>query len=714
MPSQRRRPCPPGSEPSSAPTTPGSGPARRSAARTCCSPPRSPSSGWSRSSSCAASAPSTTSPPPGRVQSLAVLTGAALLVGRRRWPLAVAALAATHMLVVGVTMPEVMGQFTLQLVYFVAILSGVSWARDRRLMIGVIGAIVLAMFVLARAAVRRRRRRSRTCVDDSRGTARDGLFAPIPAAVALTLLINAVYFGGAVLGGQASWRNARQKALARRAGGAPSAPRATPCAAAPSSTSGCASPASCTTSSATTCRSSASRRRRRAGSSTATPRPRRAPSVDIERSSREAVTQMRGLLGTLRDLGRGGGRARRPRPRARRRRPARARRPSARAAGLATELDVVESSPGAAQQLPAPLGLSLYRIAQEALANTARHSTARRGAHRAARGRTARPSPLRRGRGARRRPARAGHVRHRAWASSACASARPAWRRRSRSGRASTGGYRVRVRMPLPRTTVPEPTRRRACSSSTTSASCARASRMILSVEHDLEVVGRGRRRRRGRRAGPRAATRRRAHGRADAGHGRHRGDPRASSPTTSARVSSSPPSTATTTSSTASRAGASGFLLKNAEPEQLVDAVRAVGHGHALLAPEVTRRVIARMTGTRRATTTGCRPGHRGGRRLRGPAVDARLGELERLTDREREVLVLVGRGPVERRDRRPPLPRRGDRQDPRVERASPSCTCATASRPSCSPTRRGSSSRRRAEDPSCGLIPRPRTARA
>ncbi|HQX86052.1 MAG TPA: response regulator transcription factor, partial [Ornithinibacter sp.] len=42
--------------------------------------------------------------------------------------------------------------------------------------------------------------------------------------------------------------------------------------------------------------------------------------------------------------------------------------------------------------------------------------------------------------------------------------------------------------------------------------------------------------------------------------------------------------------------AGASGFLLKNAEPDQLVEAVRAVGHGHALLAPEVTRRVIERM----------------------------------------------------------------------------------------------------------------------
>ena len=42
-------------------------------------------------------------------------------------------------------------------------------------------------------------------------------------------------------------------------------------------------------------------------------------------------------------------------------------------------------------------------------------------------------------------------------------------------------------------------------------------------------------------------------------------------------------------------RAGASGFLLKNCEPDQLVDAIRAAGHGHALLAPEVTRRVIER-----------------------------------------------------------------------------------------------------------------------
>lgn len=74
--------------------------------------------------------------------------------------------------------------------------------------------------------------------------------------------------------------------------------------------------------------------------------------------------------------------------------------------------------------------------------------------------------------------------------------------------------------------------------------------------------------------------------------------------------------------------AGASGFLLKNAGPEQLLDAVRAAGRGHALLAPEVTRRVI--------------------GQRSAGRASAARTepDELSRLTAREREVLVLLARG--------------------------------------------------------------------
>lgn len=75
-------------------------------------------------------------------------------------------------------------------------------------------------------------------------------------------------------------------------------------------------------------------------------------------------------------------------------------------------------------------------------------------------------------------------------------------------------------------------------------------------------------------------------------------------------------------------RAGASGFLLKNAGPEQLLDAVRAAGRGHALLAPEVTRRVIGRMAGEG------------------GSPARPEPKELGLLTAREREVLVLLGRG--------------------------------------------------------------------
>jgi DNA-binding NarL/FixJ family response regulator len=74
-------------------------------------------------------------------------------------------------------------------------------------------------------------------------------------------------------------------------------------------------------------------------------------------------------------------------------------------------------------------------------------------------------------------------------------------------------------------------------------------------------------------------------------------------------------------------RAGASGFLLKDAPPEDVLDAIRVVAGGDALLAPSVTRRLIADLA---------ARPG--GSRRS--------ADELEPLTDREREVLTLVGRG--------------------------------------------------------------------
>ncbi|WP_432186629.1 response regulator [Streptomyces sp. Tue6028] len=74
-------------------------------------------------------------------------------------------------------------------------------------------------------------------------------------------------------------------------------------------------------------------------------------------------------------------------------------------------------------------------------------------------------------------------------------------------------------------------------------------------------------------------------------------------------------------------RAGASGFLVKDTRPAELLDAIRTVAAGEALLSPGPTARLIARF--------------------LRGPALSPPLvGGPDGLSEREREVLTLVARG--------------------------------------------------------------------
>jgi DNA-binding NarL/FixJ family response regulator len=79
-------------------------------------------------------------------------------------------------------------------------------------------------------------------------------------------------------------------------------------------------------------------------------------------------------------------------------------------------------------------------------------------------------------------------------------------------------------------------------------------------------------------------------------------------------------------------RAGASGFLLKRASPERLLDAVRIVATGEALLDPTVTRSLISRFLGAGAST-------------LSEPSPEIRH-QLLRLTERERQVLLLVAQG--------------------------------------------------------------------
>ena len=75
-------------------------------------------------------------------------------------------------------------------------------------------------------------------------------------------------------------------------------------------------------------------------------------------------------------------------------------------------------------------------------------------------------------------------------------------------------------------------------------------------------------------------------------------------------------------------RAGASGFLLKDVPPEDLLTAIRVIAAGDALIAPSITRRLIAEFA------------------RLHTPSPTAPATALDQITERERDVLTLVARG--------------------------------------------------------------------
>ncbi|HHU10868.1 MAG TPA: sensor histidine kinase [Intrasporangiaceae bacterium] len=310
--------------------------------------------------------------PPTWVQWLAVLSGAALLVGRRRWPLIIALVMATHMIATGVTMPMVMTQFTLQAAYFVAFLSAVAWAQDRKAMIIVMDVIIVVMFVWVALQFAVGNSMSEFVPDDLV----PGPIPPLVAMVLLSAIINAIYFGGAVAGGLMLWREARQKALLRQ------------------QAETIADQAEDLRDQAITeerlriarelhdvvahhvsvigVQAAAARRVLDRNPVAATE-----ALGTIESSSRDAVTSMRGLLGTLRGI-----------ESVADEQDSRAPQPSLDqlpdlVAGHETPnrsvaYTLVESTPGAVESVPAPIAHSIYRTAQEALTNIEKHSTATR------------------------------------------------------------------------------------------------------------------------------------------------------------------------------------------------------------------------------------------------------------------------------------------------------------------------------------------------
>jgi signal transduction histidine kinase len=312
-------------------------------------------------------------------QYLVLSAGALALVWRRRFPVAVALYLAGHMFITGVTMAPVMAQVSLQICYFVGLFSAMAWGRSRRTALLAAGAILTFMLCwlgwqfAVGAGVQQ-------YLDEVGGARDPGFWPAIPSAVALVFVVNLLYFLGAIVGGQIAWRGARQRERLSRQ--------------------------------ADTIAAQAESLRRRAivderlriarelhdvvghhvsvigvqaaGARrvlTRDPAAARDALEAIESSSREAVSQMRSLLGTLRDIeaeaGPPGGQP-----------PGRAPEPGVTdlaslvedraTATLETRYELVEDRPGSARLIPDTVGLSLYRTAQEALANVARHSTASR------------------------------------------------------------------------------------------------------------------------------------------------------------------------------------------------------------------------------------------------------------------------------------------------------------------------------------------------
>lgn len=302
---------------------------------------------------------------------------ALFLLTRRRLPLLTVSAATFAYWAISAQEPLMASLLSTQISYFLVVLGGVAWARNRRAMAVVYAVVLFAMFLwlVWGFAV------GQVTSDMVRAADPDAVIPPTIAAPLMLGIINILFFGGAVLGGQVAWRSARQRAGLETQ--------------------------------TATIREQAGQLRENAiieerlriarelhdvvahhvsGIGVQAAAARRVLDKDpeaakgalarIETGSRDAVSQMRGLLGTLRmgESSVGAGEVNPttnhdPEPGL----PDIAALVAERDGGpITVEHEIVEESVGDLGLVPDPVGHSLYRTAQEALTNVVRHSTAQR------------------------------------------------------------------------------------------------------------------------------------------------------------------------------------------------------------------------------------------------------------------------------------------------------------------------------------------------
>ncbi len=345
-------------------------------------------------------------------QYVGMVTAAALVAIRRSHPVLVTALAGVHMLVLGLLVPMTMSTLPMQALYFFLIFSGVAWAKDRRALLAAVGLMLTLMAAwLAWTFALGRGLEQMLSSFGSETEPGAGLFTPVTGMVGYTLLVNAIFFGGAIVLGQVAWEGARRTAqvVEQASTIAAQARRLRDQAVVAERLRIARELHDVVAHHVSVMGVQAAAARRVMGKD---PDAAAASLSSVEQSSRDAVSQMRGLLGTLRSDGEGdgtvgvgdaggsagggsageggvgGGSAGEPAAGGpgtaaedRTPQPTLADLPElARRASTPTcevVVDVVEAADGAAARVAPPLQLTAYRVVQEALANVHRHSTAR-------------------------------------------------------------------------------------------------------------------------------------------------------------------------------------------------------------------------------------------------------------------------------------------------------------------------------------------------